>query len=102
MSMIEGWSIGLMVGVPIVIAIAWHFPRFSVYFLGPLLLVLGGGSFIALNKYFFPFQSDGSIAGLIVPAIMWLWLVVSCGLGAILVVTGRARMKRRLVVPTVE
>jgi hypothetical protein len=84
-----------MLALVAVLMLGYFLPRFSAYFLGPAFLVAGAASFIALNKYFFPFQSDGSIAGLIVPGIMWLWLITCCVMGGVLIGTGRSRVKRK-------
>jgi ABC-type branched-subunit amino acid transport system permease subunit len=93
MSIFDSWLLGGALALVLMVILGYFLPRFSAYFLGPALLAVGGVSFITLNKYFFPFQSDGSIAGLIVPGIMWLGLVTCCVLGCVLIVTGRSRVK---------
>lgn len=95
MSILDSWIMGGLLALVVVIALAYTLPRFSAYFLGPAFLVAGALAFISLNKYFFPFQSDGSIAGLIVPGIMWLGLITCCILGCVLIVTGRSRIKEK-------
>lgn len=95
MSILDSWFLCGALAVAVVSALGYFLPRFSAYFLGPAFLIAGGASFIVLNKYFFPFQSDGSMAGLIVPAIMWLWLITCCVLGGVLIATGRSRAKRK-------
>lgn len=80
--------IGELLALVVAIALAHILPRFSAQFLGPALLIASACAFISLNKYLFPFQSDGSIAGLIVPGIMWIGLITCCILGCALIVTG--------------
>ena len=77
-----------------VLALALLFPRFSVYVLGPLVLALAAILVIFGHKLFVPFHSDGSPAGLLVPAMAWVALIVCCGIGLTLILTGRARMRR--------
>lgn len=95
MSTFDTWLASTTLAVLVAFLFGYYLPRFSAYFLGPAFLVLAGGSFITLHKYFFPFQSDGSIAGLIVPAILWLAFATCCLLGAVLIVTGLVRAKRK-------
>jgi hypothetical protein len=88
--LVLGGTLALVVAV----MLGYFLPRFSAYFLGPAFLAIGGVSFLTLNKYFFPFQSDGSIAGLIVPGIMWLGLIACCAMGCVLIAMGRSRVRR--------
>lgn len=85
-------SIGFVAAL-VALCLALALPRASAYFLGPLLLVFALALFIFANKLFFPFQSDGSPAGLIVPGMMWLTLIVACVAGSILMVVGLARIR---------
>lgn len=96
MSILDDWFLWGLLALAVVLVLGYFLPRFSAYFLGPAFLIAGGASFIVLNRYFFPFQSDGSMAGLIVPAIMRLWLITCCALGGVLIATGRSRAKRKL------
>jgi lipopolysaccharide export LptBFGC system permease protein LptF len=89
-------SLPLFIVLAVVFALMLGFvlPRFAAYFLGPAFLVLAAALLVVGHRLFVPFQSDGSPAGLIVPAIAWIALIVCCGLGITLIVTGRARIKR--------
>ena len=102
MSILDSWRLGGALALVVVLMLGHFLPRFSAYFLGPAFLLAGGTSFITLHKYFFPFQSDGSMAGLIVPGIMWLWFVTCCVLGGVLITTGRRRAKRNSATEAVE
>jgi hypothetical protein len=75
------------------VLLGYALPRFAAYFLGPLLLVAGIVMFTTLNRYFFPFQSDGSPAGMIVPGLLWIALII-CGVaGLTLVGVGVSRLR---------
>lgn len=87
--------LGGLVALVVALALAHLLPRFSACFLGPALLLAGALAFISLNKYFFPFESDGSIAGLIVPGIMWIGLITCALMGSVLIGMGRSRIKQK-------
>ncbi len=93
MSILSTWLLWMIIAIAIVFALGYYLPRFSAYVLGPGFLLLGIIAFIKNHKLFFFFQSDGSIAGLIVPIIMWLGLITCCVLGIVLIMTGVIRMK---------
>jgi hypothetical protein len=95
MSLLDNWILVGVLALIVMAVLGNLFPRFSAYFLGPAFLATGGWAFISLNKYFYSFQSDGSIAGLIVPAIMWLGLITCCILGCVLIVTGLSKIKQK-------
>lgn len=90
------WILVGLFALALVVAFGRALPRFSAYFLGPAFLTVGGLAFISLHKYFFPFQSDGSIAGLIVPGIMWIGFITCCILGCALIIIGRGKIKEKV------
>jgi hypothetical protein len=73
--------------------IGYLFPRVSAYFLGPALLVIAAAAFLGVHSLFVPFQSDGSAAGLLVPAMMWAALVTACISGVVLILTGGMKLR---------
>jgi hypothetical protein len=81
-------------------AVAALLPRFSAYFLGPVILVLALAMAVGLHKFFVPFQSDGSPAGMLVPAMMWVMFVLACVSGIVLILTGMARIRSKRVAET--
>lgn len=87
------WMMFLPIGFAFLLALV--LPRFSAYVLGPAVVVLAVGFAIVERKLFMPFQSDGSPAGVLVPGIMWLLLIVCCIVGAALIGTGLARIRAR-------
>jgi hypothetical protein len=70
-------------------------PRFSAYCLGPVVLILTLMMAAVLHRYFVPFHSDGSPAGMLVPAMMWIVFVAGCIVGAVLILTGWARIRSK-------
>jgi hypothetical protein len=87
--------IGILFVVALVaLCLAYVLPRLSAYFLGPVFLVFAVGLFVFANELFFPFQSDGSPAGLVVPGMMWVTLILSSVAGAILLAVGFATINR--------
>ncbi len=76
-------------------AVGYLLPKVSAYFLGPAFLVAAAVGIVGLHKYFVPFQSDGSPAGMLVPAIMWAAFVAACIAGVVLILTGRMRLRRQ-------
>jgi len=76
-------------------AVGYLLPRVSAYFLGPALLGAPAIAFVCLHRLFFPFQSDGSPAGLLVPAIMWAGSIVACIGGIVLIATGLMRIRSK-------
>jgi hypothetical protein len=88
-----GFSLSLVILVPF--AVAYFFPKTGAYVLGPAILAIAAVAFVALHDLFAPFRSDGSPAGLVVPAMMWFAFVVACIAGTVLVVTGTMRMRWR-------
>jgi hypothetical protein len=89
--------IGLVLAVVVALVLGFSLPRVAAYVVGPAFLALAGVFVIFGYKLFFPFQTEGSPAGLIVPAVAWVVVIVCCGLGITLIVTGRARIKRKTV-----
>jgi hypothetical protein len=89
----SNFPIVIVLGVVFVLVVGLLLPRFSAYVLGPAVLVLAGVFVVVGHRLFVPFQSDGSPAGLLVPAIAWIALLICCGVGVTLIVTGRARIK---------
>jgi hypothetical protein len=83
----------LAIGLPF--AVGALLPRFSAYFLGPVILVLMLVMAVSLHRYFVPFHSDGSPAGMLVPAMMWIVFVAGCIVGAVLILTGWVRIRSR-------
>jgi hypothetical protein len=85
---------GIVLAVVFALVLGFILPRFAAYFLGPAFLVLAGALLVVGHSLFVPSHTDGSPAGLIVPGIAWLALIVCCGLGLTLIATGIARIKR--------
>jgi len=88
------WPVILVLVLLVPFALGYLFPRFSAVVLGPVVLIAAGLLFVTLHRYFFPFQSDGSPAGLIVPGLLWAVFVLGCICGAVLIATGVMRMRR--------
>ena len=74
--------------------IGYFLPEFSARFLGPAILVITGLLAAVFHSLFVPFRSEGSPAGLILPAIAWAGAIVGCISGVLLIVTGKMRMRR--------
>lgn len=91
-----GWWAAVLVAAIVLLMACVHFvPRLAVFVLGPGFLVLAVVGFVENKKLFFPFQSDGSAAGMIVPVVMWVALLLCCLLGTGLIVGGRLRIAAR-------
>lgn len=88
------WPVILVLALLIPFALGYLFPWFSAVVLGPVVLVAAGVLFVTLHRYFFPFQSDGSPAGMIVPGLLWVVLVLGCLWAVVLIATGVMRMRR--------
>ncbi len=92
---------GLMLVLLVPFALGYLLPRFSAYFLGPAILVLAAVAVTAFHDLFVPFHSDGSPAGMLVPAMMWAFSLGACISGGVLILTGgmRIRLKRTPMQP---
>ena len=64
-------------------------PRFRAYVAGPGIFVVAVLCFIKYKPLFFPLQSDGSAAGLVIPVLMWAALLGGCLLGVVVIVSAR-------------
>lgn len=88
------WPVILVLVLLIPFAVGYLLPWFSARILGPLVFGAVGILFVTLHRYFFPFQSDGSMAGLIVPGLLWAVSVLGCLCGVVLIATGVMRMRQ--------
>jgi hypothetical protein len=75
--------------------VGYLLPKVSTYFLGPAILVIAAVVLVGFHRLFVPFQSDGSPAGLVVPAMMWAAFLLACICGIVLIVTGRMRIRSK-------
>lgn len=86
MSMFELLLVGMLIFLGALVRLL---PRFSTYVVGPGILVFAAMSFVKYKPLFFPFQSDGSAAGMIVPVLAWGALLGAGLIGIVVILAGR-------------
>lgn len=79
-----------IIGLLIVLAVAYCFPRFSIYVAGPALLAGAVAYFFKFGEHLFSMDSS---LGFLLPLLLWLGLAVLVGLGRLFIEAGSWRLK---------